>query len=70
MYSHTHLADTIVALATPPGIGAIGVVRLSGSQAIDICNRVFVGKNLHQQASHTLHFGTIKLPSGAILDEV
>lgn len=70
MYTHTNLSDTIVALATPPGIGAIGVVRLSGTQAIDICNRVFVGKNLQKQASHTLHFGTICLPSGAVLDEV
>ena len=70
MYSHTNLSDTIVALATPPGIGAIGVVRLSGTQAIDICNGFFVGKNLQKQASHTLHFGTICLPSGAVLDEV
>ena len=39
--------DTIVALATPPGVGAIAVIRLSGELAIDIVNQVFKGKNLY-----------------------
>lgn len=52
--------DTIVALATPPGIGAIGVIRLSGNKAIDIANDLFPSKDLQQQASHTIHVGIIK----------
>ncbi|TZF84609.1 tRNA uridine-5-carboxymethylaminomethyl(34) synthesis GTPase MnmE [Pedobacter sp. BS3] len=63
------LADTIVALSTPPGSGAIGVIRLSGPDAIAVVNRVFSGKNLLEQASHTLHFGRI-VEDGAIIDEV
>lgn len=51
--------DTIVALATPPGIGAIGVIRLSGFTAIQICNGLFPSKNLELLASHTLHVGHI-----------
>ncbi|HEY0667097.1 MAG TPA: tRNA uridine-5-carboxymethylaminomethyl(34) synthesis GTPase MnmE [Sphingobacteriaceae bacterium] len=61
--------DTIVALATPSGIGAIGVIRLSGPEAITITNKVFAGKDLLKQASHTIHFGTIR-EGEAILDEV
>lgn len=62
-------SDTIVALATPSGTGAIGVIRLSGKEAITICNTVFHGKDLSKQASHTLHFGTI-VDGDHILDEV
>jgi len=51
--------EPIVALATPPGKSAIAVIRLSGQDVISIVNRVFKGKNLTQQPSHTLHFGTI-----------
>ncbi|WP_407429793.1 tRNA uridine-5-carboxymethylaminomethyl(34) synthesis GTPase MnmE [Arcticibacter sp.] len=61
--------DTIVALATPSGSGAIGVIRLSGPDAITITDKVFKGKNLAKQASHTIHFGTIR-DGEAILDEV
>lgn len=61
--------DTIVALATPPGIGAIGVIRLSGSAAITIANQLFPAKDLTQQLSHTLHVGLIK-DNEANLDEV
>ena len=61
--------DTIVALATPQGIGAIGVIRLSGKEAITIANEVFFGKDLTQQASHTIHFGTIR-DQEKVLDEV
>lgn len=61
--------DTIVALATPSGVGAIAVIRLSGPAAITICNSVFKGKDLCAQSSHTIHYGTIR-DSGAILDEV
>jgi tRNA modification GTPase len=61
--------DTIVALATPPGIGAIGVIRLSGNKAIGIANDLFPSKDLTQQASHTIHVGVLK-DKEAILDEV
>jgi tRNA modification GTPase len=61
--------DTIVALATPNGIGAIGVIRLSGPDAITIAQKVWKGKDLTKQASHTLHFGRI-MDNGLELDEV
>jgi len=65
----SHQEDTIVALATPNGIGAIGVIRLSGPKAIIIINSVFKGKNLEQQNTHTIYFGTIR-DGGKIVDEV
>ncbi|MBC9934881.1 tRNA uridine-5-carboxymethylaminomethyl(34) synthesis GTPase MnmE [Chitinophaga qingshengii] len=65
----TGFDDTIVAVATAPGIGAIAVIRLSGSQAFPICNILFPGKNLLQQASHTLHFGSL-VHQGKVIDEV
>lgn len=52
--------DTIVALATPPGVGAIGVVRVSGKDAIDAVNYLFPSKDLNSQPSHTLHVGLLK----------
>jgi tRNA modification GTPase len=61
--------DTIVALATPPGIGAIGVIRISGEKAITITNELFPSKGLEKEASHTLHVGYLK-DDGTILDEV
>lgn len=64
-----HSQETIIALATPPGIGAIGVIRLSGNKAITIVNSVFHGKDLEQQAPNTIHFGTIR-DHEKILDEV
>jgi tRNA modification GTPase len=61
--------DTIIALSTPPGSGAIGVIRLSGPDAITLTNEVFAGKDLTQQASHTLHFGLVK-DGDILIDEV
>ena len=61
--------ETIVALSTPPGAGAIGVIRLSGKDAIAITNSVFKGKDLLSQATHTLHFGLIK-DGDVVIDEV
>ena len=61
--------DTIVALATPAGVGAIGVIRLSGDRAIDIVNEVFQPKDLSIQTSHTLHYGRIE-SAGRVYDEV
>ncbi|WP_225986413.1 tRNA uridine-5-carboxymethylaminomethyl(34) synthesis GTPase MnmE [Rufibacter sp. LB8] len=61
--------DTIVALSTAAGHGAIAVIRLSGPEAIAMVNGVFKGKNLEKQVTHTLHFGTIR-DQEKILDEV
>ena len=61
--------DTIVALATPAGLGAIGVIRLSGDRAIEIVNDVFQPKDLSIQTSHTLHYGRIE-SAGRVYDEV
>ena len=61
--------ETIVALATPNGIGAIGVIRLSGPDAIKIINTVFKGKDLEHQDTHTIHFGTVR-DGENIIDEV
>lgn len=61
--------DTIVALATPAGVGAIGVIRLSGPKAISLVNSVFKSKDLSKQVSHTLHYGRIE-DDGRVFDEV
>jgi tRNA modification GTPase len=61
--------DTICALATPAGLGAIGVIRLSGTHAIAIANQCFAGKNLTTVASHTAHFGRL-VQAEEIIDEV
>lgn len=61
--------DTIVALATPQGIGAIGVIRISGIQAIEIANLLFPSKNLINEPSHTIHVGLLK-NEDVILDQV
>lgn len=61
--------DTIVALATPPGIGAIGVIRLSGKNAFGIAGSLFPSKDLSRQPSHTLHVGALK-DGDMIIDQV
>lgn len=60
--------DTIVALSTSPGAGAIAIVRISGPQAITICDQMF-DKKLTGQPSHTLHFGNIIDSDGRSVDE-
>jgi tRNA modification GTPase len=63
--------DTIVALATPPGQGALGVIRLSGTNALAIADGVFLPAELAAARGYTLHFGKVVQPgSGAIIDEV
>ena len=64
------LSDTIAALATPPGTGAIALLRLSGPRAVLIADGVFRGKRLENQATHTAHFGRIEAENGQTLDEV
>lgn len=68
------LEDTIAALATPPGEGGIGIIRLSGSQAVAIAGKIFIprqGTGLAASRSHTLRLGLIRDPgSGETIDEV
>lgn len=60
-----------MALSTPPGAGALAVLRLSGPAAIAITQALFSKKNLAAQPGHTLHYGTLRDPaSGRVLDEV
>ena len=64
--------ETIVALATPPGTGAIAVIRLSGPEALAIGSRMFhsvSGKVLAAQSTHTIHLGHIK-DGTKVIDEV
>ncbi len=61
--------DTIIALATPQGVGAIGVIRLSGQNAFAIVNQLFPSKDLQAQPSHTMHVGFLK-QGKELLDEV
>jgi tRNA modification GTPase len=67
--TNLYTTETICAVATPAGIGAIGVIRVSGSETFPIVNKIFRGKNLEKQASHTIHFGTIR-DGELIVDEV
>ncbi len=64
---------TICAISTAPGVGAIALIRLSGDEAIAICEKIFApataSKVLSEQAANTLHFGTIKYKN-EIIDEV
>ncbi len=54
------LEDTICAIATPPGVGAISVIRVSGKESIEICDKIFTGKHkLVNVKSHTIHYGKI-----------
>ncbi len=62
-------SDTIVALATPQGIGAIAVIRLSGADALNIFQKIWKGKTLEEQPTHTAHFGFIK-NHDEMIDEV
>lgn len=66
--------DTIAAISTPIGEGGIGIVRLSGRDAIEIAGRLFIspkGKRLSQVRSHTIHYGFIRDPlTGERIDEV
>lgn len=68
-YTKSNLDDTICALATPNGTGAIGIIRISGKGAIAITAKIFSGKNLLQANTHTAHFGKIIFDK-QIIDEV
>ncbi len=63
--------DTIVALATPAGVGAISVIRLSGSQSFKAIDKIFFGKiKIEKAASHTIHYGYIKNQDDEPIDDV
>ena len=63
--------DTIAAISTPLGEGAIGIVRLSGTDSFAIAQKIFNGKDLNKVTSHTLNYGHIVDPlTGKIMDEV
>lgn len=63
--------DTIAAISTPPGEGAISIVRLSGDQAVEVAKRIFKGRDLTKVASHTINYGHIIDPAdGSLVDEV
>lgn len=67
-----NLDDTIAAISTATGNGGIGIVRISGSEALKIADSIFVspkGKKLSEQKSHTIHFGNI-VWENTIIDEV
>ena len=63
------MEDTICAISTTLGVGAISIVRVSGSEAIEIVNRIFTGKDLTKVDSHTIHYGFIK-DNDELIDEV
>lgn len=61
--------DTICAISTALGVGAISIIRVSGSEAISKVANLFDGKNLNEVKSHTIHYGHI-ISNGEIIDEV
>lgn len=64
------LEDTIAAIATPHGIGAIALIRISGRKAIEIVNSAWKGTSLITAKSHTAHLGYIVNASGQTIDQV
>ncbi|ODG91788.1 MULTISPECIES: tRNA uridine-5-carboxymethylaminomethyl(34) synthesis GTPase MnmE [Bacillaceae] len=63
--------DTITAISTPKGEGAIAIVRLSGDEAVQIANKLFKEKDLNRVDSHTIHYGHLVDPSsGNTVEEV
>ncbi|EKU93718.1 tRNA modification GTPase MnmE [Alloiococcus otitis] len=65
--------DTIAAISTPPGEGGIGIVRISGEEAIAIADRVYQmgSKKISDQDSHTIHYGRVVDPkTDQVVDEV
>ena len=61
--------DTICAIATAQGVGAISIIRVSGSDSTKIVNKIFKGKDLQQVESHTIHYGHI-VDNEEVIDEV
>ena len=63
------MEDTIVAISTAQGIGAISIIRVSGKDSINIVNRIIKNKNLNKVASHTINYNHI-IENNNIIDEV
>ena len=63
------MEDTIVAIATPLGVGAISIIRVSGKESISIVNSIFKGKDLTKVETHTINYGYI-IENNNIIDEV
>ena len=63
------MEDTIAAISTALGVGAISIIRVSGKDSIAIVNKIFKGKDLTQVSSHTIHYGHI-IDNEEIVDEV
>ncbi|SDQ67134.1 tRNA modification GTPase [Chryseobacterium soldanellicola] len=61
--------DTICALATANGVGALGIIRVSGNDALPVVQKSFPGKNLDKQKSHTIHYGYF-MDGDEAIDEV
>ena len=61
--------DTIAAISTTLGVGAISIIRVSGNDAIKIVNKIFKGKNLEKVETHTINYGNI-VDKDEIIDEV
>lgn len=64
------MEDTIVAISTASGVGAISIIRLSGSKALEVASKIFKGKDLKKVASHTINHGYIIDKNRNIIDEV
>ena len=64
------MEDTIVAISTACGVGAISIIRLSGSKALEVASKIFKGKDLKKVASHTINHGYIIDKNRNIIDEV
>ena len=62
--------DTICAIATSQGVGAIAIIRVSGEEAIEIVNKIFKGKDLTKVETHTINYGHIIDQKGEVIDEV
>ncbi len=63
-------ADTVAAIATPPGTGGIAVIRISGPSALELAARVFRGADLRTVSPRTAHFGRVIDEAGTVVDEV
>lgn len=61
--------DTICAVATPPGIGALGIIRVSGPKSLEIGKAIFKGKDLTKAEGNTIHYGRI-MDGNKTVDEV
>ncbi len=62
--------DTICAIATSQGVGAIAIIRVSGEESISIVNKIFKGKDLESVATHTINYGHIINENNEVIDEV